>query len=73
MSIKLKALQGLHVPKEDSLWTTPKASGPDHQRTRSAKGETIGIGQGLAAHVPMVMCIPLKHSVAQVVDFIKGG
>lgn len=60
------------VSEEDALRTTLKGSGPSVQRIGQAEGKR-GCGSHLMAdHVHMLISIPPKYGVAQVIGYIKG-
>jgi len=60
------------MQEESPLRTAPKAYGASLQDAGDAKREQIEEGRLISDHVHMLISIPPKYGVAQVVGFIKG-
>ena len=71
---------GLQVPccvdskmsEKSAIWRTPEILGTGAQRVSHTKGESGGGRSPEGDHVHMLISIPPKYAVAQVVGFLKG-
>src|SRR5215204_6222853 len=70
----LQIPRGLHsqVPQEDVVCPTATASWGGVPQLAAQKGSRIEEGHLMADHVHMMISIPPKYAVSQVVGFIKG-
>ena len=60
------------VPQEGHLWGSARATGRGAAAVGPAPRESCGEGHLLPDHVHMLVSIPPKYSVAQVIGYLKG-
>jgi putative transposase len=66
--------RGVHpeVPEEDALWKTAAQSWEVFHQLAQQKESRIEEGHLMSDHVHMMIAIPPKYAVSQVIGYIKG-